>query len=568
MKDTDRHDLATPPATLAVKEELAPGEEKTFTFMITWHFPNRHGWDTGNGGTKEIVGNYYTNKFENAWDAASKIAAKLPSLESRTVAYVDAFCKSNIPEEIKEAALSNSVNMRCQTLFRTQDGYPFGFEGTGSVKGTLLGGEKSAGWGFGTCSHVWNYESAIPFLFGDLSMKFREVEFQYTVNDNGGMSHRVGLPLATNSKSFKHWAADGQMGTIVKIYRDWQLSGDDAALRLMWPNIKKAMAFAWTGPWDTNKDGVMEGPQHNTMDIEYYGPNPQMSAWYLAALKASKEMALRMKEGNFAKECQNLFDKGSVWVDKNLFNGEYYEQQIPKDHNGTAQLGKGCLVDQLVGQYLAHTAGLGYVLNKEHEQKTLQSIMKYNWVSDFNNHTNTFRSFALGKEQGLIMASYPHGELLDFPFPYYTELMTGFEYSTGVHLMYEGQREEGLKVFKAIRDRYDGEKRNPFNEGEYGHRYARAMASWGGVLAWTGFNYSAVNKSMKFNDADGTYFWSNGYSFGTITISKTTTKAITVALKVIEGKIELNSFEFTNNKKHTFKKTETIATGESLKFDY
>ena len=305
------------------------------------------------------------------------------------------------------------------------------------------------------------------------------------------------------------------------------------------------------------------------MDIDYYGPNPQMSAWYLAALKASKEMALYMKDPSFAKECQDLFTKGSTWVDKNLFNGEYYEHQIPKDHNGIAQLGKGCfVVDQLVGQNLAHTAGLGYVLNKENEQKTLKSIMKYNWVSDFNNHTNTFRSYALGKEQGLIMASYPHGELLDFPFPYYTELMTGFEYSTGVHMMYEGQREEGLKVFKAIRDRYDGEKRNPFNEGEYGHRYARAMASWGGVLAWTGFNYSGVNKSMKFNDEPGTYFWSNGYSFGTITIEKKSDKNSKIELNVIEGKIELNSFEFSNKKKHSFKKTETIATGESLKFDY
>lgn len=568
---TKRYDLASPPATLAAKETLAPGEEKAITFYITWHFPNRRGWDSGNGayswgyGTKEIVGNYYTNNFSDAWDVAAKVAPELPSLERRTVDYVTAFCKSNIPEVIKEAALFNSANMRCQTLFRTKDGYPFGFEGTGSVNGTILGGEKSSGWGFGTCSHVWNYESAIPFLFGDLSMKFREVEFLHTVNENGGQSHRVGLPLATNAKKFKNWAADGQMGTIVKIYRDWQLSGNNEALNTMWPNIKKAMAFAWTGPWDKNKDGVMEGPQHNTMDIDYHGPNPQMSAWYLAALKAAKEMAVYMKDENFANECAELFEKGKSWVDKNLFNGEYYEQIIPKDNNRIAQLGKGCLVDQLVGQYLAHTTGLGYVLDKNNQQKTLRSIMKYNWVSDFNNHTNTFRSFALGKEQGLIMASYPHGELLDFPFPYYTELMTGFEYSTGVHMMYEGQKEEGLKVFSAIRNRYDGKKRNPFNEGEYGHRYARAMASWAGVLAWTGFQYSAVTKTMKFNDMPGTYFWSNGYAFGTVTIAKKDKKT-SVTLKVIEGRVELVQFALNNKSVHAFKRNVVVANGESLDF--
>ncbi len=571
MGGAKRDDLATPPATLAVKETLAPGEEKAITFFITWHFPNRRGWDSGNGayswgyGTKEIVGNYYTNNFIDAWDVAVKVTPEMPLLERRTVDYVSAFCKSNIPEVIKEAALFNSVNMRCQTLFRTKDGYPFGFEGTGSVNGTLLGGEKSSGWGFGTCSHVWNYESAIPFLFGDLSMKFREVEFLYTVNDNGGQSHRVGLPLSNNSKKFNHWAADGQMGTIVKIYRDWQLSGKDDELSKMWPNIKKSMAFAWTGPWDTNKDGVMEGPQHNTMDIEYYGPNPQMSAWYLAALKAAKEMALYMKDENFANECAWLYEKGRAWVDKNLFNGEYYEQIIPKDNNRIAQLGKGCLVDQLVGQYLAHTAGLGYVLDKQHEQKTLRSIMKYNWVGDFNNHTNTFRSFALGKEQGLIMASYPHGELLDFPFPYYTELMTGFEYSTGVHMMYEGQRKEGLKVFEAIRNRFDGKKRNPFNEGEYGHRYARAMASWAGVLAWTGFQYSAVAKTLKFNDMPGTYFWSNGYAFGTVTISKKN-KATNVTVKAIEGKLEMAQFELNNKGVYHFTTNAIVVPGNAINF--
>jgi len=570
MKETKRYDLNTPPATLAVKESLEPGEKTTISFLITWHFPNRRGWDiglerySGGYGGAEIVGNYYTNHFVDAWDVARKVSPELPALERRTIDFVKAFCESNIPEVIKEAALFNSVNMRCQTLFRTKDGFPFGFEGTGSVKGTVLGGDRSAGWGFGTCSHVWNYESAIPFLFGDLSMKFREVEFLYSVNDNGGMSHRVGLPLEKKARSFKHWAADGQMGTIVKVYRDWQLSGNDDALKRMWPNIKKAMAFAWTGPWDTNKDGVMEGSQHNTMDIEYFGPNPQMAGWYLAALKAASAMATYMNDAAFAAECLELFEKGSKWVDKNLFNGEYYEQIIPKENNGVAQLGKGCLVDQLVGQYLAHTAELGYVLNGDNQKKTLKSIRKYNWVSDFNNHTNTFRSFALGKEKGLIMASYPRGGLLDFPFPYYTELMTGFEYSTAVHMMYEGMRNEGLEVFKAIRERYDGEKRNPFNEGEYGHRYARAMASWAGVLAWSGFHYSAVDKTMKFGDVPGTFFWSNGYAFGTITNSIKDNKA-NIAIRVIEGKIELERFELKGKKPFLFTGKTVLGPGKTIR---
>jgi hypothetical protein len=49
-----------------------------------------------------------------------------------------------------------------------------------------------------------------------------------------------------------------------------------------------------------------------------------------------------------------------------------------------------------------------------------------------------------------------------------------------------------LEIIMAIRARYDGLKRNPFNEAECGHHYARAMASWAAILALSGFEYSAV----------------------------------------------------------------------------
>lgn len=566
--DDDKEKIKTPPATLAVKQTLQPGESKEVTFMLTWHFPNRRAWDHGThngGGGKEIVGNYYTTLYKDAWDVAEQTATNLNSLETRTIDFVSSLVDSDIPDVLQEAGLFNLNNLRSQTVFRTADGLPFGFEGTGSIKGTKIGADKSSGWGFGTCTHVWNYESTTPFLFGDLSTKFREVEFLYAVNDNGGQSHRVGLPIKERGKNFKNWAADGQMGTIIKVYRDWQLSGDDAKLKEMWPFIKKAMAFAWTGPWDTNKDGVMEGSQHNTMDINYMGPNPQMAGWYLGALKASEQMAIHLKDKEFSIECKDLYTKGRAWIDSNIFNGEYYEQQIPEGASEVAQLGKGCLVDQLVGQYLAHTSGLGYVLDKDHVQTTLQSIMKYNYVDNFNEHFNTFRSFGLGHEAGLVMASYPKGGLLDFPFPYYTEIMTGFEYSTAAHMIYEGQIESGLQVFKDIRNRYDGYKRNPFNEGEFGHRYARAMAAWAGILAYTGFHYSAVDKTMSFNDKEGAFFWSNGYQYGTVKIKNSGTKKM-VTLTVNNGVLNLKSFSLNGFGQVKFKKGKVFNNKENIQF--
>ena len=120
-------------------------------------------------------------------------------------------------------------------------------------------------------------------------------------------------------------------------------------------------------------------------------------------------------------------------MDANLFNGEYYEHKItdpktfeflnmedPNVQVPAFQLGKGCLVDQLVGQYMAHICGLGYLGNKEHIQTTLESIMKYNYVKDFSRHFNNMRSYVLGDESGLLMASWPKGRL-EVPFPYFAE---------------------------------------------------------------------------------------------------------------------------------------------------
>ena len=329
------HVIQTPPATLAVKVDLEPGQRRAVTFFLTWHFPNRRAWDhgvhhAGAFGGPEIVGNHYATLYEDAWAVAEQTEARLEELEAETVQFVRALVESDAPDVLKEAGLFNLNNLRSQTVFRTADGLPYGFEGTGSIQGTKIGASTSSGWGFGTCFHVWNYESTTPFLFGDLSLKFREVEFLHSVNEDGGMSYRVGLPIESRGRRFQNRAADGQMGTLIKMYRDWQLSGDDEMLETWWPNIRKAMSFAWTGEWDQDKDGVMEGSQHNTMDINYLGPNPQMAGWYLGALRASEEMARHVGDDAFADEVRDLFERGSVWIDENIFNGEYYEHHIPE----------------------------------------------------------------------------------------------------------------------------------------------------------------------------------------------------------------------------------------------
>lgn len=242
---------------------------------MTWHFPNRLTW-TPKNNEDDLVGNFYASQYQDAWDVAEKTASRLDDLEKETVEFVRAFCESSLPPEVKEAALFNLSTLRSQTCFRTRDGRFYGFEGSSNHGGCC----------YGSCTHVWNYEQATAFLFGSLARSMREVEFGHATNPDGLMSFRVGLPL-NRACDFNRAAADGQMGSIMKMYRDWQLSGDDSLLHSLWPNVKKALEFCWIpGGWDADRDGVMEGCQHNTMDVEYFGPNPQMGIWYLGALRA------------------------------------------------------------------------------------------------------------------------------------------------------------------------------------------------------------------------------------------------------------------------------------------
>lgn len=522
-------DKPDPMATLCPQVVIAPGQEQEVLFFLTWHFPNRLAWEAEDtcdvqADQPDLVGNHYCTIYDDAWDVAQRELPRLGALEEQTLTFVNDFLASQVPEVVREAALFNLSTLRTQTCFRTADGFFFGWEGCHDYTGCCRG----------SCTHVWNYEQALGFVFGELSRSMRAAEFGHSITERGQIQTRITLPIEKNLETPFLAAADGQLGVIMRFYRDWQLSGSQEMFDEHWPMVRKAIEFCWIAHgWDADEDGVIEGCQHNTMDVEYFGPNPQMGFWYLGALRSGEEMARHAGDGEFADRCHRLFESGRGWMQQHLFNGEFFEHKVVPPGKGATidpgiignvdrddlddpilQLGPACLVDQLVGQYMAHVCGLGYLMEAEQAQQTLQSIKAYNWRDSFLGHFNHFRSYAVGDERGLLMASYPRGGRPKRPFPYCNELMTGFEYSTAVHMLYEGMEQEGLECFAAIRERYDGRRRNPYDEAECGHHYARALASWGGLLALSGFGYSAVTETLRLG-RPGTFFFSTGSSWGT-----------------------------------------------------
>ncbi|MCP5529372.1 MAG: hypothetical protein H7A44_02935 [Opitutaceae bacterium] len=566
-----------PTASLAVSITLPPRATRSVEFVVAWHFPNRRAWGREPGKTPATIGNFYTTPFVDAWAAATHAAKHWQQLERDTVAFARSMVENDLPAEVREAALFNLSTLRSQTCFRTPDGRFFGWEGSFNRTGSC----------HGSCTHVWNYEHATAHLFPDLARSMREIEFSaHAMRDDGFMTFRVPLPLRDTVAESTTAAADGQMGCLLKLHREWRLSGTTAWLRKLWPRARQALEFAWVpGGWDADQDGVMEGCQHNTMDVEYFGPNPQMATWYLGALRAAEEMATALGDTDFAAKCRDLFTRGRAWVDAHLFNGDYYEHHIrpakswDEIRSGLAvgmgakdpatpdfQLGAGCLIDQLAGQVNAHLENLGDLLDAKQEKSALRAVLKHNRRRDFNAHFNHMRSYVLGDESAVLMASYPRGQRPERPFPYYTEVMTGFEYCLALSLIQAGATREALGVVRDIRNRYDGRKRNPFDEAECGHHYARAMASWGLIPALTGFHYSAVNASLAFAlpRQRKTWPWAAGAAGGTVTIipGKKTRLQLTVAY----GRLAVQRISIGQSGQITLPRRKTLAAGKTHVF--
>jgi non-lysosomal glucosylceramidase len=540
-----------PAGALCLQREIPARASAEYTFLLTWHFPNRTpkrcGWSAPKGHEYDLIGNFYCTRFKDAWEVAEYAAKNLPGLEERMHKFLEVVRNTTLPGAVKDAALANLSTLATPTAFRTSDGAFHGFEGCVDNSGCC----------FGSCTHVYAYEPAIAHVFPALSQSLREQQFGYSTDAQGLMDFRELLPFGIDH--FGTAAADGQMACIVKAYLDWRLSGDTEWLRRQWPGVRRALEFAWIkGGWDANRDGVMEGIQHNTFDIEFIGPNPFCGMWYLAALRAGEEMARAMGDASAAAEYQGTFRQGSAWVDANLFNGEFYVQKvgsIAKDdiakglqagmgavdtEHPTYQVGAGCLSDQLMGQYFALIAGLGLLVNRDNLEKALRSIWKYNYKQNLGDHASVQRAYALNNEAGLIMCEYPHGERPQIPFPYFAEVWSGSEYAAAALMISLGLVAEGVQIVESTRRRFDGEKRNPWNEAECGYHYARPMSSWAPLLALSGFRYNGIEKAVVARPLvqhdNFSSFWSAGTAWGSFSQHMQSGKT-RFNLSVAEGKL-------------------------------
>jgi non-lysosomal glucosylceramidase len=531
--------------SLGLLDTLPPGETRRFQFWITWHFPNRHNSWHGSQAVREgaspTIRNHYATRFDDAWDVGAYTVREWSRLEAETRKFHRAFFASTLPEEVLNAVSATIVPMRSNTCFWLEDGRFYGWEGCFDDAGCCAG----------SCTHVWSYAYSLAYLFPSLEREMRRIEFQVETEPDGYMMFRNLKSLGeefiwTWGAQKPEAAVDGQMGTILRAYREWQLSGDRPWLESIWPGLKQAMHFA-SIHWDTDQDFVLDGKQHNTYDIEFYGPNPLSSIYYLAALRAVEQMAGILGETDLAQRCHQAFLKGSEKLDGLLWNGEYFIQRIDDVDQYKYQHGLGCLTDQLLGQLHAHVLGLGSLLPEEHIRTASKSIFDYNFRVGFEDHANCQRTYVLNGESGLLLCTWPHGGRPKFPFVYSDEVWTGIEYHVAAELIYDGWLDAGLEIIRAVQDRHDGIRRNPWDEVECGHHYARSMSSWTVLLALSGQHSDLGQGVLSFSPVveastdpnQFQCFWSNGCAWGIYRRAlNTTDEAWTPEIEVLGGSLD------------------------------
>ncbi len=528
-----------PGASLFLPITLKSGEEKIVRLMFAWYVPKtnlRTGQDLETETSyscEKYHSPWYASRFKNINEVAYYWRLKYQELYEKTKLFSDAFYDTSLPDEVVEAVAANLTILKSPTVQRQTDGRLWCWEGCSDSRGSCAG----------SCTHVWNYAQAIPHLFPDLERTLRETEFFVSQDERGHQVFRTGFPIRPVQHTF-HAASDGQLGGIMKVYREWRISGDNDWVKKMWPKVKQSLAYC-INTWDPRGRGVLEEPHHNTYDIEYWGPDGHCSSFYLGALTAAIKMGDVLKDD--VTQYRDLLTKGIQFFETELYDGEYFYQKIttkglnaefkPLDasSNGKGysdivemlntegpkyQYGTGCLSDGILGFWIARVCGLDEIIDTEKVKSNLNAIHKYNLKYDLTDHNNPQRpGFAVGKNGGLLLCTWPKGGALSIPFVYSDEVWTGIEYQVASHLMFEGMVSKGLDIVRVCRDRYDGTIRNPFNEYECGHWYARALSSYGLIQGLTGVRYDAVEKTLYIDSNVGNDFRSflaTASGFGTV----------------------------------------------------
>jgi non-lysosomal glucosylceramidase len=510
---------------VASSVSLKPGESKQLTFLVTWCFPNRY-------RHKKKVGQMYANWYDNALEAARYVARNFQRLDTDTHLFRDTYFQTTLPYWLVHRIGMPLANLATGTTEWWSNGRFYGWEGVMCCQGT--------------CTHVWHYEQATGRLFPELAGSMREMQ------NIPSMDPKTGIVRFRGQESRSGYAADGQGGVILMFYRQHLMSTTGEFLKKHWASIKKMMAcMIGRDGADGRTDGIVNTSDHTTYDINFTGANTHNGSMYLAALRACEKMASLQGENDLAAEYRRIYQSGAKLTVARQFNGDYFIQLLENAKSTKWQIGDGCLTSQLLGNGWCEQVNLDSPYPEPVIRKTLASIFRYNWIPDVGPYYKLHKPemiFVKPGEAGLLICTYPLGSRLAHPLRYRNTIMQGYDYDAANQMLAGDMLTEGLAIYRANHDNYNGVKHNPWNEQQCGDHYARAMTAWGALIAISGFAYDGpagiIGFTPTFKPDNFRAFFTAAEGWGSL-VQKRTAGAQENRFEVKWGKLSARTLVFT-----------------------
>jgi non-lysosomal glucosylceramidase len=453
-------------AAIAVRFTLAPGEKKIIPMALSWDLPIvQYG-----GGRKWV--RHYTKFFsasgKNAWDIA-RTALENGQDWSRQI---DAWQKPYLADESKPAWFR--AELFNELYYLADGGTLWGHELNAPANPHHPSSEKSDSFSYLECFDYPYYGTLDVRFYGSWPLiKFwPEIEKQemreYSdtipeVNDQrsvwgwmlesqhkfaviqrktaGAAPHDLGNPNEDplvdvnqyNWQDVTNWR-DLNSKYVLMVWRDYVFSGSNDLdfLRYNYKSVREALDYL--KKYDTDGDGLIEngGFPDQTYDVwPARGESAYCGSLYLAALRATTEMARVLGDNSAAQEYDALFKKAQAAFIKKLWNGSYFNYDTGSAYKSSI------MAEQLAGQWYANLTGLGALVPKDMRLKALQTVYDYNVMK-----------FDAG-QMGAINGIGVHGEMLH-DNEQVQEVWTGATFSIASEMISEGMTAQGYNTAKGV----------------------------------------------------------------------------------------------------------------------
>ncbi|MFZ0969928.1 MAG: non-lysosomal glucosylceramidase [Candidatus Acidiferrales bacterium] len=439
---------------IAVRFTLKPGERKVVPMVISWDMPVVQ-FGSGRNWYRRYTDFYGTNG-QNAWAIARD--GLLNSDKWRDE--IEAWQNPYVSDESKPLWYRG---MLFNELYTLTDG--------GSVWGRPVGSDPGAppSFAFMECFDYPYYNTLDVLFYGSVPLlKFwpeidkqvlrqfadvvpREYSDQQTWvwkmvhtramafkmrKAKGALPHDSGspyedpfyLPNAYNWQDSNGWK-DLNPKFVLMVYRDYALTGgkDEKFLRDTWPAVKEAMAYLQQFDGDS---GIPENggyPDQTYDEWVVSGVSAYTGGLWLGALRASEEMAKAAGDNTSAAQYHQQFDKAQKGYIAKLWNGEYFNYDTGDQFKTNVQ------ADMLAGQWYAGMTGLGDLVPREMQMKSLKKIFDFNVMKFGGGNFGAVNGIAA---DGTLLTSNEQVQ----------EVWTGTTFSVAALMLDDGMKDEAYRT--------------------------------------------------------------------------------------------------------------------------